>query len=225
MGDRPDDADLAAVATLATGTRRDLYLLTLAPEGVTADRGADRLGISRSTAVHHLERLLDEGLVEASFERLTGRSGPGAGRPAKIYRGADREVDVTIPPRQYRLAADLLARAVAASGMTTEALVGIARAAGQDIGTRAADRSAGAVGNRDAVALLRERGAMPERLDDGTVVLRNCPFKGLVAGNEEVVCAMHEALTAGVLEGLGAGDLRIERGHRPDACCVALRPA
>lgn len=226
--DRDEHPDLTALASLAPGTRRDVYFLALARDGITADQAGEALGVARSTAAHHLERLLEDGLVEAEFRRLTGRTGPGAGRPAKIYRPADRELDVTLPPRQYRLAAELLARAVAGAGSqaATDALVDSARAAGRDIGAAARARRAGDPDpRRQAAALLRERGVAPDELEDGTLLLRNCPFERLVAGHEEVVCEMHRALTEGILDGLGAAGLRAERSARSDACCVALRPA
>jgi len=41
--------------------------------------------------------------------------GPGAGRPAKLYRCSDRQLDFTLPLRRYALAGHLLALAITAA--------------------------------------------------------------------------------------------------------------
>src|SRR5438105_6587674 len=108
---RPDR--LAAISALGEPTRRALYEhVVTAGEWVSRDDAADAVGIERATAAHHLDRLAADGLLEVDYRRLSGRQGPGAGRPAKLYRRARREFDVTLPPRDYELAARLLAEAV-----------------------------------------------------------------------------------------------------------------
>ncbi|MDQ3641298.1 MAG: helix-turn-helix domain-containing protein, partial [Actinomycetota bacterium] len=81
------DADLAALAALGDPLRRRLYRFVGGQDHpVGRDEAAAGVGISRSTAAFHLDRLVDDGLLDAEFRRLTGRRGPGAGRPAKLYR-------------------------------------------------------------------------------------------------------------------------------------------
>ena len=80
---------------------------------VSRDEAATALGLARTTAAFHLDRLVDEGLLGVEFARRTGRSGPGAGRPSKLYRRSGCQVDVSVPERRYELAARLLADAVA----------------------------------------------------------------------------------------------------------------
>lgn len=114
---RPDlDRRIAAVAALDQPLRRDLYRLLVGAAGwTTRDDAAVALGIPRSVAAFHLDKLADVGVVEVRFERVGGRTGPGAGRPSKLYRPAGDEVVASIPDRHYDLAASLLAGAVAES--------------------------------------------------------------------------------------------------------------
>ena len=53
------------------------------------DQAAQGVGVPTHTAKFHLDRLVDEGLLEVEFRRLSGRTGPGSGRPAKLYRRSD----------------------------------------------------------------------------------------------------------------------------------------
>src|ERR671933_121180 len=91
-------------------------------------------GISRTLAAYHLDRMVEDGLLEVSFARRTGRSGPGAGRPAKLYRRTARELQISLPPRDYELAARLLAKAVDTerTGRARASLEESARALGRE---------------------------------------------------------------------------------------------
>ena len=104
---------VTGVAALAEEVRRDLYLYVVAePEPVSRDQAAAGVGVPRHTAKFHLDRLVEEGLLETEFRRLSGRQGPGAGRPAKLYRRSPGEVTVSLPERHYDLAGRLLAGAI-----------------------------------------------------------------------------------------------------------------
>ena len=90
----PDEfaAQVTSVAALAEPVRRELYQYVIAqPEPVSRDQAGEAAGIPRHTAKFHLDRLCDEGLLQAEYRRLSGRVGPGAGRPAKLYRRGDRQ--------------------------------------------------------------------------------------------------------------------------------------
>src|SRR5215813_12899059 len=107
---------LAAIALLDDPVRRRLYdYVASGPGPVGRDAAADALGMPRSTAAFHLDRLAEAGLLSVEFRRLTGRSGPGAGRPAKLYSRAERDLEVSFPQRRYDLAADVLAAAIEAA--------------------------------------------------------------------------------------------------------------
>ena len=104
---------IAGVASLAEPQRRALYRFVVdRGDAVSKDEAAAAMGVARSVAAFHLERLVADGLLTTEFRRLSGRQGPGAGRPAKLYRRAEGEMSVSLPARQYDLAAGLLAAAV-----------------------------------------------------------------------------------------------------------------
>src|ERR687887_1757695 len=79
---------------------------------VTADEVATAQRIHRNVARSRLERLAEAGLLTASFERRTGRTGPGAGRPAKTYRVAPELATLEFPERRYQQLIGLVADAL-----------------------------------------------------------------------------------------------------------------
>src|SRR4051812_16387708 len=130
---------LAAVASLGDESRRKLFdYVTAAADAVGRDDAAKTLGLARSTASFHLDRLVRDGLLAVEFRKLGGREGPGSGRPAKLYRAAVDEVAASVPERHYDLAAELLVAAVEASiadGVPArEALLGAAYTRGEAAG-------------------------------------------------------------------------------------------
>ncbi|WP_042383561.1 helix-turn-helix transcriptional regulator [Streptacidiphilus melanogenes] len=216
--ERPEDAEdaaLAALGALGDPVRRRLYrFVAAAPDAVGRDAAAEAAGISRSLAAFHLDRLVETGLLETVFRRLSGRSGPGAGRPAKLYRRAGREHTLSLPPRAYDAAGRLLAEAVERAGLDRE-LQAVAR-------ERGAEQATG-----DAVETLRAHGYEPfrEAGDEDVVRLRNCPFHSLAEEFPALVCGMNLALVEGLVAGPdGAADRwSAEMSPGPGHCCVALR--
>ena len=91
---------ISGIAALDQPLRRQLYRL-LAERGgwVGRDAAADALGVARSVAAFHLDKLAEAGVVDVRFERPSGRAGPGAGRPAKLYRRTQDELSATVPDR------------------------------------------------------------------------------------------------------------------------------
>ncbi|MGH3969715.1 MAG: helix-turn-helix domain-containing protein, partial [Mycobacterium sp.] len=135
----PREDQLAALAALAEPLRRRLYLHVAAEANpVSRDAAAAAFGVSRSVAAFHLDKLAEVGLVEVEYRRPPGRGGPGAGRPAKLYRRADREVAFSVPERRYHVAASLLAQALLdaseQSVPAADALRGVAHDFGRAIG-------------------------------------------------------------------------------------------
>lgn len=203
------------MALLTDPMRRSAYQVVAeaGAEPVGRDEVAEALGVGRTLAAFHLDKLVDAGLLEVSFARRTGRSGPGAGRPAKLYRRAAGEHVVSVPPRAYLSAAELLAEGVERSGADA-AVYDVARQRGREAGEAA---GAGA----DPVEVLAARGYEPEA--DGPLVrLRNCPFHQLAQRFPPLVCGMNLALVEGVLEGAGAAGWSARLDPMPDHCCVSL---
>jgi len=222
-------ADLASVSCLDDPVRGRLYAFVSArAEPVARDEAAAALGIGRALAVYHLDKLTEAGLLTASYRRPAGRSGPGAGRPAKVYSRSGGEFTVSVPARDYELAARLLVQAVAADhdGEAPAALGFAARKLGADLGR---GHQAGGT-QRDGLRLvlenaLSERGYEPRHDDAGTIRLRNCPFRQLADLHPEVVCHMNLALIQGLVAGLGAGGLRPVLDPGPGHCCVVIPAA
>ncbi|MGZ6373017.1 MAG: helix-turn-helix domain-containing protein, partial [Candidatus Limnocylindria bacterium] len=161
---RPISDPVQALALLDEPNRRRLYeLVTVSREPISRDDAAAELGMSRDLAAFHLDRLLDAGLLETEYRRRGGRTGPGAGRPAKLYRRSGRDLAVSFPPRRYDVAAELLATAFdrldAPSG--GEAVAGVAREQGTHVGLEARRNAGPRPGRRRLAAALLEllRGA------------------------------------------------------------------
>ena len=191
------------MAVLADPVRRDLYeYVADAGHEVGRAEAAGALGVARTLAAFHLDKLVDAGLLEVAHRRLTGRSGPGAGRPAKVYRVAVHEHLASVPPRDYRGLAMLLAEAVEAVG-AEEALKAAAQRVPAD--------------PREPAEVLAERGYRPYR-DRGVIRSRNCPFHALSEEFPVLVCAMNHALI-GALLGAGA---QVRLDPRPGECCVVV---
>jgi predicted ArsR family transcriptional regulator len=225
------DARVTGIASLGEPARRALYRFVVAqPAPVSRDDAAAGVGVARHNAKFHLDKLVDDGLLEVEFRRPPGRGGPGAGRPAKLYRRAALEVEVSLPERRYDLAGRLLARAVRdateAGVPVAEALRraaqetgrGIGAGARRDLGSRPSQASLTAA----ACEALAEVGYEP-RLEGGEVALANCPFHALAADYTELVCTMNRDLLGGVVEGLGHPGLEARLEPAPGMCCVRLR--
>ena len=232
MTANPDSARrITAVAALDQPLRRDLYrLLAGAPGWTTRDDAASALGIARSVAAFHLDKLADVGVVEVRFERVGGRTGPGAGRPSKLYRPARDEVVASVPDRHYDLAGSLLASAVAESASTgapvRDCLATVARNAGCRVGRGVAVSSERATQDdrrADIISVLEPHGYEPVSGDDEEIALANCPFHRLAEEQRELVCGMNLDFLSGVIEGLAVDDhLTARLDPDPGFCCVRI---
>ena len=219
------EADAAGIGALADDTRRLLYEYVAAQPGpVSREQAATALGLVQHNVTFHLERLAEEGLLEVEFRRLSGRSGPGAGRPSKLYRRADREFAVSLPPRQYDVVGDILAVAVtrAAAGEATlpETLQQAAHERGHELGVSAGPRATPPLA---AVAeVLGSQGYEP-RVTDGDMLLANCPFDALAQRHTALVCGLNRDFVQGVADGLGCDDVVAALEPAPGRCCVRAR--
>jgi predicted ArsR family transcriptional regulator len=178
------------------------------------------------TARFHLDRLVDEGLLTADHRRLSGRTGPGAGRPAKVYRRASSDIAVSLPERGYELVGGVFAAAVErslAGASLGDALADEARSAGHRDGTAYAGQGRGR--KRDELGrsaeVLAQRGFEPSRVSDG-LVLRNCPFDALAREHTALVCGVNRDYVEGVLDGLGCAHTCARLDPGPDRCCVRV---
>ncbi|MFI1205466.1 helix-turn-helix transcriptional regulator [Streptomyces sp. NPDC020883] len=237
--------DIDAIAALQDPVRRRLYEYVAAQgREVGRNEAAEAVGVARTLAAHHLDRLVEAGLLESGSRRLTGRAGPGAGRPAKVYARAPVERTVSLPARDYRTAAELLAEAAEQAGLDA-GLCAAARRRGESLRGSAAPCG----GLEEAMEMLAARGYEPhlesvegaegtegtESADGGegvegasgaggrVVRMRNCPFHAVAERFPPLVCGMNLAL----LEGLFGtdGPLRARMDARPGECCVVIEPS
>jgi predicted ArsR family transcriptional regulator len=225
-----DFADrVAGVAALAEPVRRDLYLFVAGqPDAVSRDQAAAGVDVPRHTAKFHLDKLVTDGLLATEFRRLSGRRGPGAGRPAKLYRRADGEIAVSLPERTYDLAGGLLAQAIEASVAdgtpVLDALDTAAATYGAVLGDQArvaAETMVSPAAPRDAACQVLAASGYEPHLDDDTIVLRNCPFHALAREHTALVCGMNLALIQAVTDRLGDSlTPRLDPGD--GRCCVLV---
>lgn len=206
-----------AIAALRDRVRRDLFeLVSRSEDPVSRDDAARALGLSRRVAASQLDRLVAEGLLAVTFRRLTGRTGPGAGRPSKLYQRSAAEVSVSVPPRQYDLAADLLAAAVEESDRSgkpaAEVVTRLAREAGRELGTQASSLP----------ELLEQSGFQPRPDSTGGLVLANCPFHRLAQRHTDLVCGVNVEFLKGAAEGGGDNPDRVCLDPVPGLCCVRI---
>ncbi|WP_040726822.1 helix-turn-helix transcriptional regulator [Nocardiopsis chromatogenes] len=220
------DQAIGAAGALADTVRRRLYRYVCEQGEAGRADAAEALGLTRNLAAFHLDRLAEAGLLEVERRRLTGRRGPGAGRPAKVYRRSDREVSLHLPPRDYASAARLLAEAVERAG-AEEALYAVAREEGRrraDAAARETGTAVPATLGELAGALARcgyEPAAPPEDgAPGGEVRLHNCPFQTLAAEFPPVTCGMNLELMRGMVERWGGFTART--APSPEGCCVAI---
>lgn len=215
------------IAVLQDPVRRRLYEYVAAQgREVGRNEAAEAAGVARTLAAHHLDRLTEAGLLESGSRRLTGRSGPGAGRPAKVYTRARAERSVSLPARDYRTAAELLAEAAEQAGLDA-GLCAAARRRGEAL--RGSAEPCG--GLEEAMEMLAARGYEPhlegaEGAEGATgaaervVRMRNCPFHAVAERFPPLVCGMNLALLEGLL---GAdGSVRARMDARPGECCVVV---
>jgi len=213
--------EISVIAVLDDPVRRRLYdYVSGRDDGVSRSEAAQAAGIGRTLAAFHLDRLAQAGLVEVTFARPAGRSGPGAGRPAKLYRRSAAEHQVSLPPRDYRTAAELLAEVVELTGAEPE-LQRSARSRGATAGRAARGRAPGQPDDDLVTGALTAQGYQPYR-DGGDIRLRNCPFHLLASTHPPLVCGMNLALLEGLLEGAAVPGLSARFDPRPGECCVVL---
>jgi predicted ArsR family transcriptional regulator len=218
-------AQVAGVGALADPLRRALYQYVAAqPEPVSRDQAAAGVALPRHTAKFHLDRLVEEGLLVTEFRRLSGRQGPGAGRPAKLYRRSDRQLAVSLPERRYDLAGRLLAEAIEqADGGGTPVRQAVAESAARE------GRRLGALPGRprptpleEAADTLAQEGYEPRAAGE-SVVLVNCPFAALARDHTALVCGMNLDLISAFLAERGYASVAATLDPAVGRCCVTLR--
>ncbi|MCU1648718.1 MAG: transcriptional regulator [Nocardia sp.] len=206
MSTEESSASIEAVALLQDPIRRRLYEhVAAADHDVSRDEAAEAAEIKRPLAAFHLDKLAEAGLLDTVFRRPEGKTGPGSGRPAKFYRRAEAEFAISLPARDYRTLATVLAEVTEHAGL-------------EDAVAAAAAQHGPSVAGRDVMDALRERGYEPY-LDGAVIRLRNCPFHRLAVDFPPLVCGMNLALLEGPAAEAG---WTARMDPAPGRCCVSL---
>lgn len=217
MDDSARHDDLAAVASIADPQRRALLeFVARHPEPVSRDEAAGALGMARGTAAFHLDRLVEAGLLVTEFQRRNGRSGPGAGRPAKLYRAIPGEITVSVPERHYDLAAEVLSRAVEESDRTGAPIGATLERVATDLG-----RALGSASD-SMTEVLQRLGYEPVDDGDDGLLLTNCPFHRVAQNHTATICGANRALLQGAADGVDQEARAVVLEPRADHCCVRL---
>ena len=153
---------------------------------VTADELAADQGVHRNVARSRLERLVRAGLLEPAYERRTGRTGPGAGRPAKTYTVRPSLDSIEFPARRYESLFGLLL-----DGLSAKRLHDVGVAFGEEL-ARSAGLRRSKVPKRafeEMCRAVRRLGyqASLENVDGTTAVVATptCPLRPLVRARPE----------------------------------------
>jgi predicted ArsR family transcriptional regulator len=226
MSDEAFARRVTMLGALADPVRRALYRFVAdQPDAVSRDQAADGVDVPRHKAKFHLDRLVEEGLLVTEFRRLTGRTGPGAGRPAKLYRRSRREVSVSVPSRRYDLAGQVLADTVERTLAGTPAARAISDAAGEAarVAVDAGVTDPGATDLDRIAGVLTGFGYEPRVGPD--LVLANCPFDRLAVDHRDLVCGMNLAFVRAVADRLGCPDAQTDLDPGEGRCCVRVSRA
>jgi len=225
------ESEIAGFSALNEPVRRALYLYVAARNReVSRDEAARAVETSRTMAGFHLDRLVEEGLLEVTFRRLSGRSGPGAGRPAKLYAPAPERSALEFPPRRLAQIVGGLVEEIPA-----HARAGALRRVGEGYG-RGLAKAAGVRGSADlqrglegVCAGLRALGfpLTLERVGAGgaTISTPDCPLRPLVRDHPEAVEIDH-GMWAGLVEqgvrGVTAANVNCSTNgcHGVDGACT-----
>ncbi|MGH2629572.1 MAG: helix-turn-helix transcriptional regulator [Actinomycetota bacterium] len=227
------DRDAAALSALEDDLRRRMYLY-IRRQGRPAHREevAAAVGVSRKLAAFHLDKLVERGLLVASYARPPGRGGRGAGRSAKYYEPSDREFDVSIPERRYDVIGSVLLRAIEGQRpgeAATSSAERAARSVGEELGRSERERLRLPPPGPErtmavATDLLSDCGYEPYVDDGGFVGMRSCPYHALAQQNRDLVCGLNRELVHGIVSGLGNDTLDVALRPAPGRCCVQLHP-
>ena len=184
----------------------------------SADELAHEKGLHRNVARSRLERLVEAGLLAVGYERRTGRSGPGAGRPAKTYAVVPQLESIEFPADRSESLAGLLVGALAARG-GEKPLRDIGIEFGRELARSAKLRPAKSLetGFERVCAAVRRLGyqaSLEQTGDAGAVIATpTCPLRPLVRARPEAVeidRGMWAGLASCALDGVEVGRVRCE---------------
>ncbi len=230
-------ANLVNAITSAFGdpTRRDIYLLTHEhAEGVTVGEAAETTGLHPNVARHHLDKLANGGYLE-----VTQRSSSGAGRPAKVYRAVEPELQLALEVGHDDILVTLLGKALSrlpdseAAALAEEVGVEFGKQMAANMVSTGADQSIGSQKSfrsalhtvADALSAYGFAAHAERQGDELRIVAGHCPF-GDVAIEHPVICAVDRGMVKGLLSNM-YGETEVALGasvaHGDDLCVTDIQ--
>ena len=218
-------ADLAA--SLGDATRRGIYITVReTPDAVTASHIAELFDIHPNVARHHLDRLVDDGYLSVTSRRPEGRSGPGAGRPAKHYSATSKEVSVQFPARRYDLLSELLVRVIEeiAPEDAGAAAERVGRSYGRELASEIglpSDAGFEAAAQAVAKAMMGVGFDTEAHIDERLLVTSFCPFGTTATNHPDIVCKLDQGIVRGLMESANAPTAAVVMPHATaDEDCI-----
>jgi predicted ArsR family transcriptional regulator len=212
MPDEPVAEIDRTISALQDPTRRRILLdfFVHQPEW-TAAEVAQAVGVHRTVAHGHLERLVALGYLSSGQRRGT------SGKPAKLYRLAGRQIDLSYPVRRFARLAALLAQGLRGASDGVE----LAREAGQRYGASLVSKPADSP--KAVLGQLGPLGAEYGLVRDDEVVAQNCIFRQACEGAEDVVCELHAGILEGAIRTAGL-DVQVQafRNYEEKGCAYRI---
>jgi predicted ArsR family transcriptional regulator len=205
-----------AISALQDPTRRRILLdfFVHEPEW-TVDDVAKAVGVHRTVAHRHLERLVALGYLAVGQRR--GKSG----KPAKLYRLTGQQIELSYPVRRFARLAGLLAESLKGQGRKG---IKTARETGRRFGATLVSKPADST--RAVLQQLAPLGADYTITDHDQVLAQNCVFREACAVAEDIVCELHAGLLEGAFEQAGLA-LRTEafKNYAEQGCAYRVLTA
>lgn len=218
-------------SALGDPTRRAIFIAVReSPEPVTSSAIAELFEIHPNVARHHLDKLANDGYLRVTHRRPMGRSGPGAGRPAKCFEATTKGIDLHFPSRRYDLLVDLLVRIVEQT--SGDDVRNVAETVGREYGRELAAEigSPDDAGYEEAVKAVAKAMTglgfhIDPDLDGHRLLTSHCPFGDAATGHPEVVCSLDRGLVTGLFDGLRPECEPVLHPHTdPEGECVTFVP-
>jgi predicted ArsR family transcriptional regulator len=194
---------LDILKALGDNTRYAIYLeLARSPLPRSTAQIADVLGLHANTVRPHLERMREVGLLEVRSE-----AGGGVGRPQHLYSLAPDAPSLGLEPPPFPMLARVLLEAAHTAGLDASDLGD----AGRVQGKADADRWSGESDVVEALTVEQARlGFDPEVVDlerGAVMAFAHCPFRELADRHPDLVCALHQGLVEGLVDGIGRAEV------------------
>jgi predicted ArsR family transcriptional regulator len=192
VGEEPLTEIDRTISALQDPTRRRILLdFYVHQPQWTAAEVAEAVGVHRTVAHSHLERLVALGYLLSSQRRGT------SGKPAKLYRLTGQQIDLSYPLRRFARLSALLAEGLRSVPDGIRAAHEAGRRYGASLVTKPADNPESVLGQ------LAPLGGEYRLVGDDVVLAQNCICRQACEVAEDVVCELHAGMLEGAFQGAG----------------------